>query len=119
MRFFFRVCSPAHCRDAYAATWRVRSANSALTQADGDIIAFPDDDCFYEPDTLTQVVEFFFRNQQYGAVLAHWSDVGVSRDESIDRVTTVLPVTRTRAFHRGETYVQFYRRQVCTGRGSL
>ena len=33
--------------------------NSVLTQADGDIIAFPDDDCLYQPDTLSQVVEFF------------------------------------------------------------
>ncbi len=42
--------------------------NSVLTQADGDIIAFPDDDCLYEPDTLSQVVQFFSRHQQYGGV---------------------------------------------------
>ena len=34
-----------------------------------DIIVFPDDDCWYTPDTLAQVVEAFRRHPETGAVM--------------------------------------------------
>ncbi len=93
--------------------------NSVLTQADGDIIAFPDDDCFYEADTLSQVVQFFSHHQEYGAVLAHWPQADTVLNGPVESDETVRSVTRTNAFQRGGTLVQFYRRQVCTGSGRL
>jgi glycosyltransferase involved in cell wall biosynthesis len=36
--------------------------NIALEKAKGDIIAFPDDDCEYEKDTLEKINEFFSKN---------------------------------------------------------
>ncbi len=36
-----------------------RSRNLGIREASGDIIAFPDDDCEYLPDTLTNVASFF------------------------------------------------------------
>jgi len=40
--------------------------NIGLKHISGDIIAFPDDDCEYETDTLEKVVEFFEKNPNYG-----------------------------------------------------
>jgi glycosyltransferase involved in cell wall biosynthesis len=39
--------------------------NLGLKYASGDIIAFPDDDCEYEKDTLEKAAEFFEKNQNY------------------------------------------------------
>lgn len=47
-----------------------------------DIVAFPDDDCWYEPDTLQQVVDFFLHNPACGCVVGKWKD---GRREEVDR----------------------------------
>jgi glycosyltransferase involved in cell wall biosynthesis len=39
--------------------------NIGLENCDGDIIAFPDDDCEYEPNTLERVFRFFTANPNY------------------------------------------------------
>ncbi|MEB3283274.1 MAG: glycosyltransferase family A protein [Lyngbya sp.] len=36
-----------------------RARNQGRLMADGDIIAYPDDDCLYPPGFLTQVAQFF------------------------------------------------------------
>jgi glycosyltransferase involved in cell wall biosynthesis len=43
--------------------------NAGLEAASGEIIAFPDDDCWYPPDLLNRVDSWFKANSQY-AVLA-------------------------------------------------
>ena len=35
--------------------------NFGLQMATGDIVGFPDDDCIYYPDTLNNILSFFFR----------------------------------------------------------
>jgi glycosyltransferase involved in cell wall biosynthesis len=40
--------------------------NTGLEHITGDIIAFPDDDCEYETDTLEKVIVFLNENQDYG-----------------------------------------------------
>jgi glycosyltransferase involved in cell wall biosynthesis len=39
-----------------------RAFNIGLAYAMGDIVAFPDDDCWYDPDLLERVVHFFQNN---------------------------------------------------------
>ena len=46
--------------------------NAGLALATGDVIAFPDDDCSYMPDTLSSVNTFFSQHPEYGGVVAKW-----------------------------------------------
>ena len=39
-----------------------RARNVGITAAQTELIAFPDDDCWYTPDTLSQVVELFLQD---------------------------------------------------------
>jgi glycosyltransferase involved in cell wall biosynthesis len=45
-----------------------RARNLGLEHATGDIIAFPDDDCWYEPTTLAFIDRWFAENPGYGIV---------------------------------------------------
>jgi glycosyltransferase involved in cell wall biosynthesis len=52
-----------HVRCAPGAS---RARNSGLMHAGGEILAFPDDDCWYHPDTLKNVDQWFRQHQDYG-----------------------------------------------------
>lgn len=84
--------------------------NRGLDSATGDIIAFPDDDCWYSPSTLACVVEFFNSHSAVGGLFVSWGAVPDS-----DRKAGVSHLTRSGCFWRGETYVQFYRRAALDG----
>jgi glycosyltransferase involved in cell wall biosynthesis len=43
-----------------------RARNLGLMHSLGEILAFPDDDCWYQPDTLKYVDNWFKENQEYG-----------------------------------------------------
>lgn len=45
-----------------------KARNMGLCAARGDIIATPDDDCWYPPDLLCQVTEWFNEHQEFDAV---------------------------------------------------
>src|SRR6266404_390797 len=42
-----------------------RARNVGLQHFSGDIVAFPDDDCWYVPDTLEKVAHVFYENSNY------------------------------------------------------
>lgn len=48
--------------------------NVGLCHATGDIVGFPDDDCWYFPDTLAQVFSFFRRNPEIDILLGRTVD---------------------------------------------
>jgi glycosyltransferase involved in cell wall biosynthesis len=50
------------------ATGLSRARNAALLVARGDIIAFPDDDCWYPQDLLEKVADFFSRNPEFAGL---------------------------------------------------
>jgi len=86
-----------------------RARNIGLTQSSGDILAFPDDDCWYLPDTLLSVDEWFRQHEDYGIMC-----VG-SRDEQ-GRISgnrwseTECDLTRLNIFRTSATYGYFVRR---------
>lgn len=51
--------------------------NYGLTKARYDLIGFPDDDCWYEPDTLARVMAIFTDQPALGAILGRWVEHAV------------------------------------------
>ena len=85
--------------------------NVLLEQATADIIVFPDDDCWYAPDTLERVRETFAAYPFCGALLGVWTS-------SPDVYASGVPegsVSRAGLFQLAGTCVQFYRREAVTG----
>ena len=81
-----------------------RNALLSLVE-DGDIIIFPDDDCWYAPDTLAQVVEAFRRHPEAGAVLGYWTpSPQLPQPDNTEQV-----LSSTALFSQGGTCVQFFR----------
>ena len=85
--------------------------NVLLDNARADIIVFPDDDCWYAPNTLERVCEIFSAYSSCGALLGVWTS-------SLDVPAPRLPegvVSRVGAFQLAGTCVQFFRREVASG----
>jgi glycosyltransferase involved in cell wall biosynthesis len=87
--------------------------NVALNTAAGDIIAFPDDDCIYFPNTLQTVHEIFRVRPGVDALLAtrvglncEWKCVPPASSTELSRVKS-----RYGTFKNSETFLQFYRKQ--------
>ncbi|ALA26424.1 hypothetical protein AVI51_11185 [Piscirickettsia salmonis] len=75
-----------------------RARNVGLAQASGDIIAFPDDDCFYHSDTLSRVKDFFQKNKNYNIYSCRLLDPD-SNDSSCNRwLTTDSDFSLTNVF---------------------
>ncbi|MGV7005902.1 glycosyltransferase family 2 protein [Desulfovibrio sp. QI0442] len=85
--------------------------NVLLELASADIIVFPDDDCWYAPDTLERVCETFAAYPSCGALLGVWtSSPGVYASGVTEGV-----VSRAGLFQLAGTCVQFYRRDAVIG----
>lgn len=95
------VTSPDYCLS--------RSRNTALPLVSGDIIAFPDDDCTYEPNTLAQCAAAFVEIPQAQTLAGCMCDM----DEPILPQTTVpRELNWMSVFHHSISFIQFHRR-VC------
>jgi glycosyltransferase involved in cell wall biosynthesis len=85
-----------------------RARNSVLAQASGEIIGFPDDDCWYRPDLLERVGRFLDATPTAAGVS------GNCIDES-GRILRRGPrtsgwITRNNLFHRVHSFAIFFRR---------
>lgn len=76
----------------------------ALSHKKYDWIAFPDDDCWYESDTLKNLSLFSLRYPQISGILCSQKD-----ENGIFRYSKSKDINRFNAFFASETYVQFYR----------
>ena len=85
--------------------------NVLLEHARADIIVFPDDDCWYAPDTLERVYETFAAYPSCGALLGVWT----SSPEVYASGVAEGIVSRAGLFQLAGTCVQFYRREAVTG----
>ena len=53
-----------------------RARNIGLLPASGDVIAFPDDDCWYVPDALSQASAAFSAHPEWDGIVARWFEQG-------------------------------------------
>lgn len=88
-----------------------QARNAIISLAKGSYIAFPDDDCWYAPDTLAQAVEAFQRHPEAGAVLGYWTP-SPELPPPDNREQLLSP---TALFSQGGTCVQFFRAEAVKG----
>lgn len=71
--------------------------NLGLQGARGDVIGFPDDDCWYEPDTVAQVLGQFERDATLDGLVGHW----------VEQASASVESPRTAHLLRWEDWCQF------------
>jgi len=82
-----------------------RGRNVGIGASCGEIIAFPDDDCLYQPDVLARVAAWMERHSHFdvltvrGSSESHWP-------------TEAARVTKYNVWKRGIEYAMFFRRGV-------
>ena len=114
-----RYESRLHIRHIVIPPRGVSAARNALFPLfTGDIVAFPDDDCWYEPDTLQQAVAFFEQRPEAGSIMGVWGHCPSAPHLCTEGQQPAL-VKTYQLFTRGETYVQFYRRAVIEAVGKF
>ena len=82
--------------------------NLGLDVARGEIIAFPDDDCRYVPQTLERIAALFTAKPDLGGLLTAWSDT----PRALSPNCSSYAVDKLEAFRHAGTLVQFYRREI-------
>lgn len=50
--------------------------NTGIENASGDVVAFPDDDCWYEPDVVEQVLIRFEQQTELDGLVIRWAETG-------------------------------------------
>ena len=85
-----------------------QARNALLPLATGSYITFPDDDCVYEKSTLQEALNGFESLPHVHVILARWTPHGQCGNDT--RLKNA-PRNWLSVFKRGETYVQFYRRE--------
>ena len=85
--------------------------NQGLAHADGDIVAFPDDDCWYPPDVLARVASFFSAHDEWD-VLAGRSVDEAGRPSVARWDTQPGRITKYNVWRRAVEFTMFLRRPV-------
>ena len=88
-----------------------RARNLGLLHSCGEILAFPDDDCWYLPDTLQNVDSWFGEHKDYG-ILSLGSRDEQGRVSGNRWVQKECDLTRTNVFRASATYTYFIRRPI-------
>ncbi|WIT10056.1 glycosyltransferase family A protein [Paucibacter sediminis] len=74
--------------------------NLGLTEARGLYVAFPDDDCWYEPDTVEQVLSAFAASPELGGLSINWVEQSAALGEATSG--SELNLAAWRAYRGGE-----------------
>ncbi len=85
-----------------------KGRNAGIPLLRGELIAFPDDDCQYLPDTLANVLKEFADHPEAGGILATRTDTTASTiQKALGKAT---PVDKYTVCGCSETFLQFYRK---------
>ena len=89
-----------------------QARNALLPYVRGEYVAFPDDDCFYEEDTLEKVKSFFEGHAAAHVIQGSWSDPADARQECPgEGGGQCTQADWSSVFRRGGSLVQFFRRE--------
>lgn len=94
-----------------------RGRNVGLALAAGDLVCFPDDDCFYSADTLEKVTSLFQRNSDIDFISVSTEDPDIA-----GRGLVPCPKVRTGMSLKnivGCSFTLFFRRRVTVGVGKF
>ena len=101
----YRRCFPIiHCKSAIGLS---RARNVGLQLTSGNVIAFPDDDCWYSEDLLERVASLFLENPGLDCITGRPLDPRAHGFHASSG-----PVDRWNAFRRGISYTIFVRQRV-------
>lgn len=91
--------------------------NAGLARASMDLVAFPDDDCWYEPETLERVIEAMSADGAPDGLLIRW----VEQDPRGGRPERVLDARRWRSFREvhASAITQFFRTELIRSLGGF
>ncbi|GJD52181.1 N-acetylglucosaminyldiphosphoundecaprenol N-acetyl-beta-D-mannosaminyltransferase [Methylobacterium crusticola] len=107
-----------HLVDLADARGLSRARNLGLTIARGDVVGFPDDDCWYDPGVVETVSRLFGRDGRHDLVTGRTADA-----EGADSVSRHLPVsgeiTRANVFLAGNSNGLFVRRTLASRVGGF
>ena len=75
-----KIIKSSHCSLSHAR-------NLGLPFVKGEIVGFPDDDCWYEIDTLKKVIDFFEKNKKYSGLTGK----GLNENDILTHVCPIAP----------------------------
>ena len=88
-----------------------RARNVGLRQVEGDVVAFPDDDCWYPPNTLERVAAFFATHSEWEGLSGKSVD-GSGRPSGGRWDRRPGRITPNRVWTRAGSYTIFLRRSL-------
>lgn len=95
-----------------------RARNVGLKYITGDIIGFPDDDCWYRPDLLKQVANFFQSNECFDGYCGKLVDEsGMASLGKFDAISG--PINRYNIWRRGTSITIFLTRRLVQAVGQF
>lgn len=94
-----------------------RARNAGLAVASGEVIGFPDDDCWYPDGLISRVMNFLAQNAQWDGIIGHSVDAnGAQTLPWGDRQGQLTPGM---SWRRAVTYVYFLRRSAAMAGGGF
>jgi glycosyltransferase involved in cell wall biosynthesis len=91
-----------------------RGRNAGLARATGELIAFPDDDCWYTPDTIANVVRAFEANDALAGLSGCWVDED-GAPSGMPWPTARQAITRDSAWRSAIAFTMFFRARAVRG----
>ena len=94
-----------------------RARNVGIKLADGDIVTFPDDDCWYPMDLLERVAQFFDGHPEYDGLSGRPALPTGEPYQGLDDVPS--QVTKTNVWQKGMSLAIFLKRRVVGAIGNF
>lgn len=117
MRVIESFCGRLEVVRVVSAPGATRARNTGLAVATGDVIGFPDDDCWYQENLLYRVAAFLRGNDNWDGIIGHTVDA--SGHATLPWGDGAGALTPAMSWRRAVTYVYFLRRTTVLAAGGF